>query len=59
MKKAVWLYTLLEKLNFPQITATIINTDNQDCIALAYNLVSYSCAKHIDIWYHFTQKHIE
>ena len=49
MKKAVWLYTLLEKLNFPQITATIINTDNQDCIALAYNPVGYSCAKYIDI----------
>ena len=59
MKKAVWLYTLLEKLNFPQITAIIINTDNQDCIALAYNPVGYSCAKHIDIWYHFIQKHIE
>ena len=59
IKEAVGLYTLLEELDFPQITATIINTDNQDCIALAYNLVGYSCAKHIDIWYHFIQKYIE
>ena len=38
-KKAVWLCTLLKELDFPQITATIIKADNQDCIALAHNSV--------------------
>ena len=59
MKEAVWLHTLLEELDFPQITATIINTDNQGCIAFAYNLVGYSHAKHIEIWHHFIWEYIE
>ena len=48
-KKAVWLYTLLEELDFSQITAIIINADNQGCIVLAHNPVSHSHTKHIDI----------
>jgi len=59
IKKAVWLHTLLEELDFSQITATIINVDNQDCIVLAYNSIGYSHAKHIDIWHHFIQECIE
>jgi len=59
MKEAVWLCTLLEKLDFPQITVTIINADNQGCIALAYNPVGHSYTKHIDIWHHFIWKHIK
>jgi len=50
---------LLEELDFSQITVTIINADNQGCIVLAHNPVSYSHAKHIDIWHYFIQKHIE
>jgi len=52
-KKAIWLCTLLKKLDFPQTTATIINTDNQGCIVLANNLVFYFHAKHIDICHYF------
>ena len=59
MKEAVWLHTLLEELDFPQITATIINADNQGCIVLAHNPVGHSRAKHIDIWHHFIWEHIE
>ena len=55
-KEAVWLCILLSKLDFPQTTATVIHTDNQGCIALASNPVSYSWAKYIDIWYYFCHK---
>jgi len=44
---------LLEKLEFYQITATIINADNQSCIVLVHNSVGHSHAKHIGIWHHF------
>ena len=48
---------MLEDLDFSQITATIINADNQGYIVLAHNPVGHSHAKHIDIWHHFI--HIE
>jgi len=47
---------LLEELDFPQITTTIINADNQGCIMLAHNPVGYSRTKHINIWHHFIRK---
>jgi len=50
---------LLEELDFPQITTTIINADNQSCIILTHNPVGHSHAKHIDIWHYFIQEHIE
>jgi len=59
MKEAVWLHTLLEELDFSQITTTIINTDNQGCIVLAYNSVGHFHAKHIDIQHYFIQEYIE
>jgi len=52
-KEAIWLRTLLTELDFPPTMATMIHADNQGCIALANNPVSYSCAKHIDIRHHF------
>jgi len=52
-KEAIWLWTLLKELDLPQTKVTIIHADNQGSIALAHNLVSYSRAKHIDIWHHF------
>ena len=52
-KEAIWLRTLLKELDFPQVTATIIHADNQECIALANNPVSHSHVKHIDICHHF------
>ena len=59
MKEAIWLCTLLEELDFPQITVTIINADNQGCIILVHNPVGHSCAKYINIWHHFIWKHIK
>jgi len=58
-KKAVWLCTLLEELDFPQITAIIINIDNQDYIILTHNPIGHSCTKYIDIWHRFIQEYIE
>jgi len=58
-KEAVWLRTLLTELDFPPITATVIFTDNQGCIALANNPVSHSRAKHIDIRHHFIRERVE
>jgi hypothetical protein len=58
-KEAIWLHTLLSKLNFPQTAATIVHSDNQGCITLANNPVFHSCIKHIDIWHHFIQECIE
>jgi len=46
-------WILLSELNYPQVSATVIHTDNQGCIALAYNPVNHSCVKHIDIKHHF------
>ena len=48
MKEAIWLCTLLHKLNFKQDT-TIIFEDNQLCIALVKNPVHHTCMKHINI----------
>ena len=58
-KEAIWLHTLLTKLDFPPTTATMIYADNQGCIALANNPVSHSRTKHIDICYHFIRECIE
>jgi len=46
-------------LDFLPTIAIIIFTNNQGYIALANNLVSYSCTKHIDICHHFIWEHIE
>jgi len=58
-KEAVWLRTLLTELDFLPTMATVIHADNQGYIALANNPVSYSRAKHIDIYHHFIREFIE
>ena len=58
-KEAIWLRVLLEDLGYPRINATIIHTDNQDCIALACNPVTHTHAKHIDICHHFIRECVE
>jgi len=58
-KEAIWLCTLLTKLDFPPTMATMIHADNQGYIALANNPVSHSRAKHIDIHYYFIRERIE
>ena len=56
--EAIWLRTLLADLGCPQDTATIIQADNQGCIALSRNPTSHSRAKHIDIRHHFIRERV-
>jgi len=48
----------VKKMDFSQISATIIFANNQGCITLTQNPVNHSCAKHIDIWHHFICEHV-
>lgn len=59
MKETIQLWTLLSKLNFLLVSVTIIYTNDQGCIVLAYNLVNHSYTKHINIKHHFIHKYIE
>ncbi|KXN87171.1 Copia protein, partial [Leucoagaricus sp. SymC.cos] len=59
MKEAIWLRTLLGELDYLQVAATIIHTDNQGCIALAHNPVNHSCTKHINIKHHFIHERVK
>ena len=47
---------LLKDLRYSQINATIIHTDNQDCIVLAHNSITHMYTKYIDICHHFICK---
>ena len=57
--EAMWLRILLYKLNYPQVSMTVIHVDNQGHTALTHNLVNHSHAKHIDIKHHFICKCVE
>ena len=59
IKEAMWLRILLSELNYPQVSATVIHTDNQGCIVLAHNPVNHSRVKHIDIKHHFIRECME
>jgi hypothetical protein len=58
-REAIWLWTLLEDFGFTQAEAMTIHADNQGCIALSWNPVSHSRAKHIDIQHHFIRERVE
>ena len=49
----MWFCTLLKDLGYSQGTVTILHVDNQGCIALPWNPVAHSQAKHIDTQHHF------
>ena len=40
-------------------TATVLHADNQGCIALAWNQVTHTCTKHIDIHHHFIWERVD
>ena len=58
-KEAIWLRTLLSNMGFTQILATTLFGDNQACIALSWNPVAHSRAKHINIQHHFIRERVE
>ena len=41
-KEAIWLWTLLSDLGFPQTTLMLIQADNQGCISLSHHPVTHS-----------------
>ena len=52
-QEAVWLRLLLQSLGFEQKKATVIQEDNQGCIALSKNPKFHARTKHIDIKHHY------
>ena len=56
--EAVWLRRLLGELGFPQKSKTVIQSDNQSCIAIAKNPVFHARTKHIEIQYHFVREKV-
>ena len=53
---AIWLRSLLKKLQMLQEEATKIFVDNQSALALAKNPVFHDRSKHIDMRFHFIQE---
>ena len=52
-QEAVWLRLLLHSLEFEQKKATVIQEDNQGCIALSKNPKFQARTKHFDIKHHY------
>ena len=58
-REATWLRTMLYELGFACIYPTIINEDNQGCIAISKNRRTDRRTKHIDIRHHYVRDQIE
>lgn len=56
--EAVWIRTFLKEIGFEQKEATVINEDNQGCIAMSKNPEYHSRTKHIDIRTHFIREKV-
>jgi len=59
MRETIWLWTLLSKLNFLQVSVTIIYANNQGYIVLAHNPANHSCTKYINFKHYFIHEYIE
>jgi Reverse transcriptase (RNA-dependent DNA polymerase)/gag-polypeptide of LTR copia-type len=59
IQEAVYLRQLLTDLGEKPAGATVINEDNQGCIALSRNSMTVGRSKHIDIKYHFSREKVE
>eukprot|EP00253_Pinus_taeda_P023854 PITA_23854 len=57
--EAIWLIILLNHSREEQKESTIIKTDNQSTIQLAYNPVFHKNTKHIDTQIHFVQEKLQ
>ena len=53
-KESVWMEEFVKELGVLVSSSMVIKVDNQGSIALANNLVSHDCLKHIDIQHHNT-----
>nr|PNR58443.1 hypothetical protein PHYPA_005438 [Physcomitrium patens] len=57
--EAIWLRQLLEDIGDVQMEATLMECDNQGCLAFVKNSKYHSRIKHIDIQHHCIRKKIE
>ena len=57
-QEAVWLRRLLNDIQCPQNSATLINEDNQGAIELSKNSKHHSRTKHIDTSFHFIRERV-
>jgi hypothetical protein len=58
-REAVWLRGALAELGCIQTGPTVIQEDNQGCIALVKNPVNHERTKHIDVRFHFIRDCVE
>ncbi|OWY95431.1 putative mitochondrial protein [Phytophthora megakarya] len=56
-REVLFLRQLLKELGYQQ-EATVVNEDNQACIAIAENPSHHSRVKHIDVRYYFIREHV-
>jgi hypothetical protein len=57
-RELLWLRKLMSELHHPQET-TVLQCDNQGCIALTNNPTYHQRTKHIDTQYHFIRDEVE
>lgn len=55
VKEAIYLRSLLKELGSDKFANVMLFVDNQAALCLATDSVCHSCAKHIDIKYHFVR----
>ena len=58
-RQALWHRSLLQELNFPLSTPSIIFSDNQSAISIAHHPKFHARTKHIDIAIHFLRDHVQ
>lgn len=58
-KTAIHLRVFLNEIGYLQEEPTLLNEDNQPCIALTKNPVHHARTKHLDIQLHFVRQQVE
>jgi hypothetical protein len=58
-KEIIWCHRLLHGLDFSQPQPTILFSDNQSAIQLAFNPEFHQRTKHVDIKYHMVREQIK
>ncbi len=58
-QEIIWLRRLLADLGFEQMTATVIQCDNNSAIAIASDDVYHARTKHINMKHHWIRKAVE
>ena len=58
-REAVYMRGLLQEMGKPQVSATLINEDNQPCIALIKNPVTSSRTRHVALRFNFVREKLQ